>query len=301
MATRFYARIAIPKWARIGLASFAGLLLLALALAAVFPVSLFKGVVERRLSAEFDAPVSIGSLSREEAISFIPEIVVRDLRIAQPAWAGKGDFLKVSRASARMSVSDILTGDMAPRSITIEGLEAVLVRDAKGNSNWAGRADRRKSESGRALRLDLLSIDRSRFLLRDSKRRLDIAGTITADAQRGLNVDATGTFNGSPARIKASGNPIGQRTVDGEWPFSASLSSDILDLAASGSTAGPLNFRDMKLEMRARATSLKELDYVIEAGLFGTQHIDLAGSIRHIGEDWFIDRLNGTIGRSRKV
>lgn len=299
MATVSAARIAIPRRIRICAASVTGLLLLGMVGAAAFPVSLFKGIAERRLSAEFDAPVTIGSLSREDAVSFTPEITVRDIRIAQPAWAGKGDFVKVSRASARVSIVDILSGDVAPQSITVTGLEAALVRDAKGNSNWAGRADRQQSKNGRALRLDRLSIDRARFSLRDAKRRLDVAGTITADAQHGLKVDAAGTFDGSPARIKANGQPITASTARSEWSFSASLSSDVLDLAARGSTVGPLNFREMKLTTRARATSLKQLDYVIEAGLFGTQDIDLAGSVRHVGEDWFIDRLNGTIGSSR--
>lgn len=299
MATGFLPRMTIPKRARIALALVAALLLIAVFIAAVFPISLFKGVAERRLSAEFDAPVTIGSLSRTDTISFTPEIVIDDLRIAQPTWAGKGEFLTVARASARLSIFDILTGDVAPQSITIAGLEAALVRDAKGNSNWQGRADRQKAKSGHALQLDQLSIDRGRFSLRDAKRRLNIAGTITANAQRGLIVEADGTFNGSPARIEASGEPVTERGSGKNWPFTASLSSPILNLTANGTTAGALNFRDMKMTMRASAISLKELDHVIEAGLFGTQDINLAGSVRHIGEDWFIDRLTGTVGRSR--
>lgn len=299
MATAETPRSRFPKKAKIAVGAIIIALLAVLLAAAAFPVGLLKGVAERRLSAEFGAPVTIGSLSRTSVFSFTPEIVVNDLRIAQPAWAGKGDFLKVVRASAHLSIFDVLTGNANPRSIIVTGLDVALVRDAKGNSNWAGRAGKRSSPGNDAPTLDRLLIDKGRFTLRDAKRRLDVAGTITANAATGVAVDAAGSFDGAPARLTARGKPVtGQGTSDA-WPFSANLTSAVLNVTATGTTAGPLNVRDMTMKMTARGTSLKKLDYVIEAGLFGTQDIDLAGSVRHVGEDWFIDRLSGSIGRSR--
>ena len=273
-------------------------LLVLLLAAAAFPVGLLKGTAERLLSAEFDAPVTIGSLARTSSFSFTPEIVVRDLRIVQPAWAGKGDFLKVARASAHVSIFDLLTGNADPRSITITGLDVALARDAEGNSNWAGRVGKPESASEDSPSLDRLLIDKGRFTLRDAKRRLNVAGTITANAT-GLAIDAEGAFDGTPVRLKAGGKALTGQGRPDAWPFSASLTSGVLGVTAIGTTAGALNFRDMTMKMTATGTSLKKLDHVIEAGLFGTQDIDLAASVRHVGEDWFIDQLSGTIGRSR--
>lgn len=299
MATPDNPSAQFPKKAKIAIAAVVIALLVILLIAATFPVGLLKGVAERRLSDEFGAPVTIGSLSRTSSFSFSPEIVVSDLRILQPAWAGKGNFLKVARASAQLSIFDLLSGNADPRSIAVTGLDVALVRDARGNSNWAGRAGTQSPASRDARSLDRLLIEKSRFTLRDAKRRLNVAGTITANAATGLAIDATGRFDGAPATIKARGMAVvGQRSSDA-WPFSASMTSGILDITASGTTAGPLNFRDMTMKMVARGSSLKKLDHVIEAGLFGTQDIDLAGSVRHVGEDWFIDSLSGTIGRSQ--
>jgi AsmA family protein len=299
MATPDNPRARFPKKAKIAVAVVLVALLVTLLVAAAFPVGLLKGVAERRLSAEFGAPATIGSLSRTSALSFTTEIVVSDLRIVQPAWAGKGDFLKVARASAQLSIFDLLAGNADPRSITVTGLDVALVRDAKGNSNWAGRVGTPSSAGSDSLSLDRLLIDKSRFTLRDAKRRLDVEGTIRANAATGLAIDAAGSFDGAPATINARGKAVVEQRSRDAWPFSASLTSGILDITASGTTAGPLNFRDMTMKMVARGSSLKKLDYIIEAGLFGTQDIDLAGSVRHVGEDWFIDRLSGTIGRSR--
>lgn len=299
MAMTTDPRISFLRRSRTALAIAAILLLTLFVGAAAFPVGMLKGIAERRLSAEFDAPVTIGALSRTSAFSLTPEIVVQDLRIAQPAWAGKGDFLKVTRASARLSIFDLIAGDPDPQSVSVTGLDIALIRDAKGNSNWAGRSDKPPRADSGAPSLNRLLIDKGRFSLRDAKRRLDIAGTVTAGAAQGLAIDAVGSFDGAPARLKARGKALAAQSGNGPWPFSVSLTSDVLDVTASGTTAGPLNFRNMTMKMTARGTSLKKLDYVIEAGLFGTQDIDLSGSVRHVGEDWFIDTLGGTIGRSR--
>ena len=172
MATPDNPRARFPRKAKIAVTAIVIALLVMLLAAGAFPVGLLKGVAERRLSAEFNAPVTIGSLSRTRAFSFTPEIVVQDLRIVQPEWAGKGDFLKVARASAHLSIFDLLAGKADPQSITVRGLHVALVRDAKGNSNWAGRANTPSAASSGAPSLDRLLIDEGRFTLRDAKRRL---------------------------------------------------------------------------------------------------------------------------------
>lgn len=277
----------------------AAIALLAVITLAAFPVGLIRGAAERGLSSKFDAPVSLGSLSRRETFSFTPTIVIRDLRIGQPAWAGKGGMLKVASASARVPILSLLSGDPAIRSLDVEGLDVSLVRDAEGNSNWGGRAKSDESGDGDAVALDMLAISNGRFTLRDQKRRLQLTGTLEADPRAGLRADASGTFNGSPARATVRGGGPPQKAAPPSWPFSAKLTSDLLDLEAQGTMARALDMRDMQMQVRARGTSLKQLDYIIEAGLFGTQDIDLAGQVRHRGQDWFIDSLAGTIGRSR--
>jgi hypothetical protein len=71
-----------------------------------------------------------------------------------------------------------------------------------------------------------------------------------------------------------------------------------LGLRVKGSMAGPLRTDDMSFHMTARADDLKRIDRVIEAGLFGTQPISVAGDVRHADRSWTITGLTGTIGRS---
>lgn len=286
---------ALPRWARIMLASVAGLGLVLFVLLGAFPVGMLRSAAESSLSEEFGADVKLGSLERDSFFSFTPLVTIRDLRIGQPSWAGTGDMVRVKRASARVPILSILTGNVDPRSLDIEGVNLALVRDAEGNSNWGGRADR-ESEEGSSLRLTQLHIRNGRFTLKDAKRRLDLSGTVEASDRTGLAIAATGRFNGAAATLAAKGG--GQANTATGWPFTSRLSSDLLDLTAKGTMAAPLDTRAMTMTMAARGTSLKQLDYIIEAGLFGTQAIDLNGDVRRDGKDWFIDRLQGSIGRS---
>lgn len=285
----------MPRWARITVASLGRLGVALLLLLGAFPVGILRGAAERSLSEELGSNVEIGALQRDSFFSFKPLITIRDLRIGQPKWAGTGDMVRVKRASARVPILPILTGNVDARSLEIDGVNLALVRDAEGNSNWGGRADR-KSEEGSPLRLSRLQIRHGRFTLQDAKRRLEISGTVEASDRTGLIIAASGRFNGAAATFEAKGG--GPADTASDWPFTARLSSDLLDLTAKGTMAAPLDTRAMTMQIAARGTSLKQLDHIIEAGLFGTQAIDLNSDVRRDGKDWFIDRLQGNIGRS---
>jgi len=273
----------------------AGVVLVAALLLATFPVGMLRGTAEARLNEKFGAPVHIGALERRDVFSFSPEIEARGVRIGQPAWAGHGDMATIRRLRIRLPILKLLTGTIAPRSIDIDGLSLALVRDADGRSNWGGRRPG-GSDSSPPPAIGTVRINDGRFTLKDAKRHLDIAGTIEAKDARGLAIAAEGQFNGAAAKLGAAARWI--QDANGRWPFSAELTSDLLRLRASGTMAAPLDTGHMTMRMAARGTSLKQLDYIIEAGLFGTQAIGLVGTVRRDGSDWFIDKLDGRIGRS---
>jgi uncharacterized protein involved in outer membrane biogenesis len=277
---------------------FAGLLILTalVVLIGTFPVGLARSWVERSLSKRFDAPVSIGSMSRAPFFSFSPRIILRDVRIAQPAWAGRGHLMQAGTLEATVPILPMLIGRGAGvRALHARDVTLVLVRETSGRANW--KRDRPPSdETGRGL--SDVSISNGRFTLKDAKRFLDLNGTIEAD-QRRFIVKAAGKFRQSPATLMVSGPAIAARGARDPYPFALSLQSPQLSLDAKGEMAGALNMRDMTLALTARAPTLKNLDYVIEAGLFGTQPIDLEARVRHSGSSWTIERIAGRVGRSQ--
>ncbi|ASK89857.1 AsmA family protein [Sphingorhabdus sp. SMR4y] len=274
------------------------LLVSAMLLLGAIPAGIFKSVIKEKLQGTADREVTIGTVSRDSFFSYAPVITIHNLRVAQPAWAGEGDFLRLKSISARLSVFDFLTGNAKPDRVTVEGLEIALVRDKDGRNNWNGRNNRNDDRETGAPVLTDLDVAHSRFSYVDHKRGLSLEGPISVNSRNGLRAEGRGTFLKSTAVMAFTGGPIAGIDPEAGYPFQLSLQSPALELTAKGEMQGVLNTDRFTAKLSARAPTLKNLDHIIEAGLFGTQRIDLQADIRHQGKDWYIETLNGSIGRS---
>lgn len=284
------------RWGAGAVVALAMLLVLALG---AFPVGLMRGLVESRLSAAFHSKVAVGAVTRDSGFSFTPIVSVRDVRVAQPRWAGQGDFVRIASASVRVPVFALLLGRFRPDRVRIDGARLALVRDATGRANWKPDDTRPQQGRGSPPSLSDLTVTDTQIVLRDAKRRLIVAGPLSVDAAHGLRLSARGTFQDTPATLDLTGGRIAGIDPAAPYPFTGRLTSPALNLAIAGLTDGVLDTRHFTAKISAQAPTLKNLDYMIEAGLFGTQPIDLTGTIRHDGRDWYVDRIGGGIGRSR--
>ncbi|MEH6661264.1 MAG: AsmA family protein [Parasphingorhabdus sp.] len=273
------------------------ILLLAILLLGAVPASIFQTVISDKLQGASDRDVTIGSVSRDSFFSYSPVITIHDVRVAQPTWAGEGDFLKLKSISARVSVLDIISGSARPDRVQVNGLDIALIRDKDGRSNW-NDDDRDDDKDDRGPVLTDLDITNSHFSFTDHKRDLSLDGPISVSLKDGLRAEGRGTFLKSKATMLFTGGAIAGIDPEADYPFTVSLQSPALELTAKGNMKGVLNTDRFTASLSARAPTLKNLDRIIEAGLFGTQKIDLRADIRHKDKDWFVDKLNGSIGRS---
>lgn len=263
-----------------------------------FPVGLMRGLVEQRLSRALHTPVAVGSITRDTGFSFTPVVALRDVWIAQPAWAGSGDFVRVRAASLRVPMFALLFGTFRPDRVAVDGARIVLVRDANGRANWQPDGPQPAKANAAGQRLSDLIVTNTQIVLRDAKRGLAVAGPLTVDATQGLRLSAVGTFLETPATLDLTGGPITGIDPAARYPLAATLKSPALQMTARGSMNSVLDTRHFTADIAARAPTLKNIDRIIEAGLFGTQAVALTGTIRHDGRDWYVDRIGGSIGRS---
>ena len=291
-ATALRARLA--RWAaarrvRWGAGIALGIVLALVLLVGAFPWGALEPVVEERLSEAYGRPVTIGNLERADIFSFTPTIVIHDVRIPQPRWAGIGEFARVDTARVRFGAWGALVGQPALRAVEIDGLRLALVRDEEGRTNW-----RSGEGGGDTLALDRLRLADSRVRYDDAVQDRHVELAIAADA-KGLRLNGKGTIRGASVRIAAHGPAVSSA---GLWPFQASITGNALAIAAKGTMAHPLDTRHMAFDITARANDLKLLDAVIEAGLFGTQPVRLAARVARDDSRWNVTGLHGTIGRS---
>lgn len=277
------------RWTAGGLVVF---LILLLVLLAAFPWGVLKPQVERRLSDRLGRPVTIGAIVRRDVFSLSPTLEIRDLRAPQPDWAGPGNLARIDQATVTFGALPLLIGRLDVRRVTVERGSLNLARRADGVESWTEVGKSKDGQSGRAL--DDLIVRDLAVSYRDAKVDRRFAVRIASDAA-GFRVGGEGAVMGAPIAISVRGPAIGAGAGK-PWPFVARLSGPALDLAARGTMDRPLDLPHMTFALTARADDLKRIDAVIEAGLFGTQPVNLQAQVRHDGRDWDVQRLSGTIG-----
>ena len=160
----------------------AGVVILLLFLSvAMIPVRPFKAVFEARLGRQFGAPVRIGTVERAQWFAFTPDIVVTNLVVAQPAWAGRGEMVHIRSLRLTVPLLPVLIGrGLDVSAAIIDGARFNLVRDANGRANWRGER-KPKHGGGPGSGLQTLTVRDSSFTLADAKRFLRLSGTLSAD------------------------------------------------------------------------------------------------------------------------
>lgn len=283
------------RWVRVTGIVVAVVLAVALVALAAFPWGSLKGVIERQLTARFGRPVTIGGIERVDAFGFNPTIRITDVRIPQADWAGKGDFVRLREAEATFSSLALLKGAFGPRDVKASGLHLVLVRDRNGRTNWE-RPGKPKG-GGSSTDLDGLTISDSVVEYRDDKQDRFVTARFVSDPVHGIRANGSGTIRGAAVRIAITGPSI-ERFQGKPWPFTASIEGEKLSVSAKGQMDRPLDTDAMDLDVTARATDLKLIDAVIEAGLFRTQPVSFSAHVRHDQPKWTVTQLKGVVGRS---
>ena len=283
------------RWVKITGIVVASVLVLGLVGLAAFPWGSLKGVIERQLTARFGRPVTIGGIERVDAFGFNPTIRITDVRIPQAAWAGKGDFVDLREAEATFSGLTLLKGAFGPRDVKARGLHLILVRDKDGRTNWE-RPGKPKG-GGSSTDLDGLTISDSVIEYRDDKQDRFVTARFVSDPVHGIRANGAGTIRGAAVKIAVAG-PAVAKFQGKPWPFTASIDGEKLSISAKGQMDRPLDTDAMSLDVTARATDLKLIDAVIEAGLFRTQPVSFSAHVRHDQPKWTVTQLKGIVGHS---
>ncbi|MBR0553027.1 AsmA family protein [Stakelama marina] len=265
---------------------------LALLALAMFPWGALDGLVRDRLSERFRTRVALDSVERIGWFGFHPTVRIRGLRVAQPRWAGTGDMIRVEQADLRFAALPLLTGSFDPEALSLSGAKLALVRDGDGRKNWEAQSS---SGGGSGNGIESLSIADSFLTYSDAKQDRSFALRLRAD-DSGVFATGKGHVRDAPVDVSAKGAPV---TRDARWPFTVAIDGSALSMTIDGAMDHPLDTGHMNAEIDAKAANLRYVDAIIEAGLFGTQPVNLSARADHDGDIWKIIGLTGTIGRSR--
>lgn len=230
-------------------------------------------------------------MERESVFSFSPVLRLRGVKVPQPGWAGKGNLAEIDNLRIRLSMFGALLGQAKPQLVSASGVRLNLVRDADGRENW------RKEKHDGGTRVDLAGAHAISATVdyRDALQKRSARLNLSSSAAKGFRVAGKGLVDGNPITLSGRAPPLDK---PGAWDFEAGLDGAALTMRVKGRMDAPLQTEHMSFRMETRATDLKLIDRVIEAGLFGTQPVTLSAEVRHDAPKWVIRKLTGTVGTS---
>ena len=162
----------------------AGLLLVAAVGVILFLKTLdadvYRRALERELSSILGRTVSIGGLSFN--VSLIPSLAARDLRIANPPWASRTDFVTAASGQARIDLIALWEGRVELRALHLQGVDLLLERNADGKGNWLLRAPGRDTTAADLPDFDAVSLADARIAWRQGDRSIWQVQVDTAEA-----------------------------------------------------------------------------------------------------------------------
>ncbi|MDQ2765066.1 MAG: AsmA family protein, partial [Pseudomonadota bacterium] len=256
----------------------------------LFGWPMLRPIIAAKLSAAFRRTTTIGSLGRRGGTLLHPTLVLQDVHVLQPTWAGPGDIASVQTVVIELPLLPLLAGRVRPDSIAVTRLHLRLSRTSDGRLNWTDRTH----PIGPPV-LGNLSIADGQLDIIDAKSARKFTARFALDGL-GFRLSGRGQLGQRPLRLTASGAPINPRRPAAPWRFRVALSSPRVRINLNGVADHSLDFDHFTAHLAARGKDLHDLDKVIEAGLPGTQPFVVHSEVRHDAPDWMLDRIAGTLG-----
>lgn len=125
----------VARWALLGVAALAAVLVAILGLAVAVDSGHFRGPLIRFMTARAGRPVKFDGAFHAHILSLHPQIVAERVTIGSPPWRPAGPAAEIEK------VTLVIEMPWFGRSFTIdklalEGAALHLVRDSTGHANW---------------------------------------------------------------------------------------------------------------------------------------------------------------------
>jgi uncharacterized protein involved in outer membrane biogenesis len=213
-----------------------------------------------------------------------PRLEAQDVRIANSADFGSGDFLSSDKITVRLTLAGLFNGSLDVEAVELEGPQLVVVRDKQGHTNWRMLPDEALAKSGvlKRVKLDQIVIHNGSLWIEDEARNYSggvskLEARLSASAIegpwkligrgqfRGEMIDftfGTGVYDaGQPLKISARAVPqdlsIPAVATEGEWSgtdFKGTMRIDPHESVDQKQSAEG-RFRPLKLQADVRANA----------------------------------------------
>src|SRR5687768_5901726 len=173
-----------------------------------FDWNMIKPYVERQVTEKTGREFVIQDL--DVRLSLNPLISAEGISLANAEWGTEQPMLGVDKVAFRISLWDLLLGDIVLPEVSVAQSKIILEKSADGKRNW----DLKKEEEKEAElpKIGRLTLEEGQLTYRDPKTETDIMARIFTDPtdarEMPLDVAAEGKFTGLEFKAQSQGGKI---------------------------------------------------------------------------------------------
>lgn len=276
-----------------------------LALAVIFVIwfdwNMMKPYIERQVTEKTGREFAIqGDL--DVRLSLNPLISIEGLSLANADWGSEQPMLGVNKLSFRVSLTDLLTGDIVLPEVSISRPKVLLEKNADGRRNWDLKKEEKETELPK---IGKLTFDQGTLIFRDPKTETDVTvkastDSTSADAREApINLAAEGRFTGLEFTGQIHGGEIASladKTIP--YPVKGKVQIGNSHAAFDGTVTGLQALSAMDLKLELHGDDLSALYPIVGIVFFPSPPYRIAGRLLHQKAEWSLKGFTGHMGKS---
>ncbi len=279
------------------------LLLVAAAIfVSVFQWNWLRGPIDGYASARLQRQVVIHGNLSGHVWSWTPSVTARDVTVAQPPWAGKGQMATLPSLTLALDLKALLGGKLVLTTVDAERPSFSLLRDGAGRQNWTFGAPGSQPTALRLPPIRNFTIASGQMTLNDSLRRLRFAGEVSSNEQvagfgRGhFTLVGRGTLNGAPFSADILGGPLINVDPDKPYPFQSDIRAGATHIVAQGILPRPFDLASFQATGRVTGDDLADLYDLTGVAMPNSPPYDVTARLDRHGDTADLTGIHGRFG-----
>ena len=276
------------------------LFLLIVILAVWFDWNMIKPYAERQVTEKTGREFVIrGDL--DVSLSLNPLVSAEGISLANAEWGTKQPMLDIGKASFRISLWDLILGDLVLPEVSISSPKIILEKSEDGKRNWDLKEPEEEAEPPKIGRL---AIDDGELIFRDPKTKTDVHVTISTNSgvaagEMPLNVAAEGTYGDLTFLAQALGGELTSlMDKTNPYPIKARVEIGTTRATAEGTITGLQELASADLKLKIEGEDLSTLYPITGIVFFPSPPYRISASLTHQKTEWAMKGLSGKVGSS---
>jgi AsmA family protein len=231
-----------------------------------------RAQIETRAGAISGRKTKIAKISIDWGL--VSHVHLDAVEVANADWGKADHMFKAEQIEFQIRVWPLIHGDFILPKLTLRKPEIYLERNAEDESNWSPKESPVVSGAAQKIQpknryqtplIGQLEINDGRLGYRDTKRKLDLDGTVqTATGQAGAQSQAElslkGRLEGQPLSLHfVGGSALMLRETDTPYPIALNVAHGDTKLGVKGSLQDPFQYKGADVELSLSGSDLADI------------------------------------------